>query len=115
MTTLTLEELLESLTTQKDKHDSSWELTLHYSKHANQTLPSDDYSLGHQLLEVEYKDQVIATTNDIFDSWTGRRWINGTEFHGPVYNVGSGSTYTGNRSCKCSTCQTDVLPHFKAN
>ena len=119
MTLINLQDFIDSLNPSdtKDKKPSPWELTLRYSKQIQRALPQDDYSLGTQLLEVEYDEQLVATTQDVFNSWTGRRFINGTEYHGPIYNyhAASGSLYTGSRTCKCSTCQTDTLPHLKAN
>lgn len=114
-----LEDILSSLEDTKDKHDSPWLLTLRHSPHLQQALPSDDYSLGSALYEVQIGSdssaQVVATSKDIFDSWTGRRWLNGTEYHGPIYNFATSSLYTGDRSCKCSTCEAHMPSHRRAN
>ena len=51
-----------------------------------------------------YDRRWVQVPYDVFRSWTGRRLINGVEFHGPVYFKGSRIKYGGQRYCACNVC-----------
>jgi hypothetical protein len=77
-----------------------------------------DDSIGSIVYQVRCEDEWIEATHSIFRSWTGFRRINGEEYHGPVYEVGSRESdepYTGYRACGCSVCQAHVVAKFKKN
>jgi hypothetical protein len=45
---------------------------------------------------------------DLWSSWVDKRWIMGQEWHGSVYEFGSGDLYVGPRICQCAKCQEHV-------
>lgn len=76
--------------------------------------PTDDIS-SEPILEILYGEAWIVTGADIFDSWTGLRRKNGSEFHGSVVPLGTTTIHTGARVCGCSVCQEHVEAKFKKN
>jgi hypothetical protein len=93
--------------------NSIWELTYDYTPTLGTVTPLSDSALSNPLYEVSTTNKFIPTTQDIFSAWTGNRRLNGEIFHGPVYNLGTSTLYTGARTCGCSTCQSTVDPLYK--
>lgn len=80
------------------------------------TIKADDVASRISLLEIEFNGTWIDASPDVFESWTGRRKINGVEHHGKVtYLDRPGEIYKGRRTCACKHCQSDVLPEHKPN
>ena len=77
-------------------------------------VPTDDVA-GEPLMEVQVNAAWVVTDEEIFKSWTGPRRINGDEYHGPVYALGTSTVYTGARVCACSTCQSSVAARDRKN
>lgn len=67
------------------------------------------------VLEVEADGYRLEASLEEWRSYTGRRWLNGEEQHGPVYNLGTDVPYTGKRVCPCRTCEAGTLPHLRSN
>ena len=67
------------------------------------------------LHEVMYGGSWVVTDPDIWRSWTGERMLNGELYHGPVYNLGTESLYTGVRSCGCRVCEQHMESTLKMN
>jgi len=44
---------------------------------------------------------------EIFDRWTGRRYIDGEEYHAPL--MSRGRPYPGKRTCPCAVCRGDQV------
>lgn len=81
----------------------------------NYTDLTDDIDLT-ALYEVKLDNkQLVRTQSDIFSAWTGFRFINGTEYHGPIYNIGTNVYYTGPRYCHCQICQMHTLHIHRKN
>ena len=97
-----------ALHTDHRREPTSWELT---AEALGLTAPTD--TIGSTVYEVGADDAWITTTHDVFAAWTADRRINGSDHHGPIYNIGTTITYTGPRSCPCSTCQATVAPHHR--
>ncbi len=62
----------------------------------------------------------VPVEREVFRSWTGRRFMNGEEHHGPIFSYLASeeipeSLYKGKRECTCSTCLAHVDPRFKPN
>lgn len=57
--------------------------------------------------------RILAVTPMIFNSWTGRRYLDGVEWHKPVLQS-DGTAYTGARACTCARCQEFVSPTITA-
>ena len=53
--------------------------------------------------------RVLAATPGTFAQWTGRRYLDGVEWHGPVLHKDR-RPYTGARVCPCVLCQEFVAP-----
>lgn len=53
--------------------------------------------------------------HDYWQSWTGRRFLNGSEYHGPIVDAEYLTTYRGKRSCQCETCLLTVKPELRRN
>lgn len=79
-----------------------------------ETVPTDDVA-EEPIYEATLKGVRVLVTEPVWRSWTGRRYKNGTEYHGPVYVLGKDVLYTGARLCSCKVCQADVQPRFKSN
>lgn len=77
-------------------------------------VPTDDVA-EEPIYEAKMLDKKVLVPKNIWDSWTGRRYKNGSEYHGPVHILGSGKLYTGSRFCGCVTCQADVAPRHRKN
>ena len=75
------------------------------------TFRGDDTMLKGDLLEISMGGQIIPVDKFLWNSWTGVRYLNGDEYHGPVYMMGTSKLYDGSRICKCMTCQPQ--PHFR--
>lgn len=67
------------------------------------------------ILEVELEGRRVEARAEEWRSYTGRRWKNGEEEHGPVYNLGTDVPYDGRRVCPCRTCEAGVAPHLRSN
>jgi len=67
------------------------------------------------LLTVELLGETVVATEAEWRAWTGRRWRNGVEVHGPIYNLGTDVLFTGRRACGCATCSKTVDPQHKHN
>jgi hypothetical protein len=94
-----------------DSRSSIWELTSDYSRH---NTPTDELS-PTPVLEIEFDSASFVVDAATFSAWTGNRFINGKEHHGPVYNMGTNILYTGPRQCPCSACSSSVSPHLRYN
>ena len=108
-------ELKKLLSNNPKSRDSIWELTYDYTPTLYSSSDPTDSIIPTPLYEVGIKDTFISTTEDIFLSWTGPRLLNGETFHGPIFNLGTTTPYTGPRHCGCSTCESHTLPHNKKN
>lgn len=75
---------------------------------------TDDVASG-PLLELESSGTTLLVEADVWRSWTGRRFMNGEEYHGPVYLLGSDSRWTGHRVCGCPECQVGVEAQYRPN
>jgi len=60
-------------------------------------------------------DYIVRVTESLWSAWTGRRYLNGEEYHGPVYKMGTDSVYFGHRICTCSVCSESVPAQLKPN
>jgi len=89
---------------------SSWELT------SDALFPhhTDDVSSSH-IYEVEFEDSYMDVDESIFTSWTGARRLDGSNYHGPIYNMGTSTLYTGPRACSCSICSATTAPEHRSN
>jgi hypothetical protein len=58
---------------------------------------------------------LMRVTEELWRSWSGRRFKDGEEHHGPVYVMGSNSLYTGSRTCKCNVCALNTISALKPN
>lgn len=76
--------------------------------------PTDDVS-EDPVYEAVLLGKSIFLTEATWRSWTGRRWVNGAEYHGPVFLMGTKTLYTGARACGCKVCQADVAPRHRKN
>ncbi len=72
---------------------------------------------GTTALQIEHTDHPVPASPDVWRAWTGRRYVFGVEYHGPVYPLGKDETvpWTGARVCSCSTCQSHVIPTLRPN
>lgn len=114
-TTALLKDLSLDLALNKPASEtSSWALTLLHSP-VLPPLPPNDYTLGSHVYEIEWNGELVSADKDIFDSWTGRRYLDGNEHHGPVTLHNTSSLYTGKRVCLCTTCQASALPIHRPN
>lgn len=78
--------------------------------------PTDE--MREPVLEVEINSTWREVDHETWRSWTGRRMVNGTEHHGPVFSFMSpdgASPFTGARTCTCPLCQEHVAPQFRPN
>ena len=88
---------------------SAWTSTINY------TILTDDV-ISTALYEIELDDkQLVLIQPEVFSAWTGLRFINGTEYHGPVYNIDTNVQYTGPRHCHCRICQMHTLHIHRKN
>jgi len=78
-------------------------------------IRSTDDVAAEPILEILYGESWIMTTQDIWDSWTGLRRLNGQDHHGSVSYLGSGGTYTGRRTCPCTVCQSHTEAKYRPN
>ena len=92
------------------RRDTVWELTYDAS-----SIDLPDTARSTPIYEVGIDAAYTPTTHDVFSAWTGPRRIDGTDYHGPVYHLGTTSQYTGPRTCSCSTCQATVAPADRLN
>jgi len=94
--------------------NSIWELTWDASPHLSSTTDSpSDTALPSPLYEVGLHGAYAPTSLSVFEAWTGDRRLNGSPHHGPIFNLGTTVSYTGPRSCPCSTCQATVDPQHR--
>jgi hypothetical protein len=92
---------------------------------ANQVNPTEEPILSapvlndvlrHEpLLTVELLGREVPVDPDEWRAWTGRRWSNGVEHHGLVYNLGTDVVYTGRRACGCDRCTAATEPRHRPN
>jgi len=69
------------------------------------TLSGNDTMMKGSFQEILIAGNVLVVDNDLWRSWTGIRFLNGEEYHGPVYVMGTQKLYEGIRTCICKTCQ----------
>jgi len=96
---------------QATTRSSIWELTSDYSP----SRPPTDELAPNPVHEIEFESDSFVVDEATFSAWTGRRFVNGKEHHGPVYNMGTNVLYTGPRQCPCSACSSSVSPHLRYN
>ena len=75
----------------------------------------NDTMMNDSLLEISVSGNILAVKRELWRSWTGRRFINGEEYHGPVFTIDSDSAFSGERTCKCNECSTNVPSHLRSN
>jgi hypothetical protein len=75
----------------------------------------DDTMMNGNLLEISSSGHLISVDKDLWGSWTGRRFVNGEEYHGPIKVMNSDKPFSGSRVCSCPTCQPDMNPELKPN
>lgn len=68
-------------------------------------LNGDDTMMKGSFQEILIAGNVLAVDDALWRSWTGIRFLNGEEHHGPVYVMGTQKLYEGIRTCICKTCQ----------
>jgi hypothetical protein len=76
--------------------------------------PTDDIADG-PILEVQLLDRWFLVDENTWRSWTGRRRVDGEDFHGEIFYLDSDRPYAGTRSCPCTTCQSSVDPRQRKN
>lgn len=94
--------------------NSIWELTWDYSPSLDPD-PTLDSLLPNPLYEVALGNTYTTTSHDVFQAWTGPRRLNGQDYHGPIFNLGTNLPYDGPRHCGCSACETNTHPSAKKN
>lgn len=67
------------------------------------------------LYEISITDVFVTTEFSVFNSFLGRRRINGIDFHGPIYNFNTDAVYNGPRFCSCHVCEAWAQPIYKKN
>lgn len=70
---------------------------------------------GH---EVQLDGEWVPTSQETWRSWLGPRRLWGVEYHGDVYELGTGDgspPWRGARVCPCDTCQRHVAPDNRYN
>ena len=75
----------------------------------------DDTMMKDDLLEIYVTCGLVSVKRELWRSWTGRRFVNGDEHHGPIFVMGSEEKYIGERTCNCSLCQPDMKAELKPN
>ena len=103
-----LQAITDVIYTESNPRDSIWELTSDF------TRPSDDVATD-SLYEIAFDNKLLTASYDMFSSWTGHRFINGHEYHGPIFIVDTTTIYTGYRHCHCHTCQGYCSPAYRQN
>lgn len=95
--------------------NSIWELTWDYLPTLDSTDPQSDAALPTPYYEVGLNETFISTSPDVFDAWTGPRRLNGQDYHGPIFNLGTNTPYDGPRHCGCEACESNTHPTVKKN
>jgi hypothetical protein len=93
--------------------NSIWELTWDYTPTLGTATPLSDSALPSPLYEVGTGGVFVTVSHDVFSAWTGHRRLDGSDHHGPVFNLGTTIQYTGPRTCPCSTCQSSIDPQHR--
>ena len=75
---------------------------------------SDQADSAGSLTIVPLSTQLVVP-KDIWDSWSGLRWVNDKPFHGPVFYDHTDKVYDGPRQCSCQACQSTVHPTCRQN
>lgn len=75
----------------------------------------NDTMMTGDLLEISSSGNIISVDKTLWNAWTGRRYINGDEFHGPVFMIKTETPFTGNRVCICASCQPNIASEFRPN
>jgi hypothetical protein len=71
-------------------------------------LSGKDTMLKGNFYEIQCSNgSIIAVDKSLWNSWTGIRYMNGEEYHGTVFVMGTQKPYGGTRICTCNTCQKD--------
>lgn len=78
------------------------------NKHAVFLEGRDTMMKGGAFYEIEFTGNVVAVDRSLWSSWTGIRYLNGEEYHGDVYVMGTKTPYEGPRLCTCDTCQSST-------
>lgn len=100
-----------SLEAATKSRNSIWELTADYTI----PPPPTDTLIEAPLYEVGLGQTFTPTSADVFDAWTGPRRLNGLDYHGPIFNLGTSIAYDGPRHCGCSTCEATAQPIHRKN
>jgi hypothetical protein len=112
---MNIKDIIDQIKNPIDKQDvprsSIWELTSDYSL----PQPPTDELASTPIHEIEFDSASFVVDEATFSAWTGRRFVNGKEHHGPVYNMGTSILYTGPRQCPCTRCSSSVSPHLRYN
>lgn len=75
----------------------------------------DDTMMNGNLYEISVSGHCVSVDRELWESWTGRRYINGDEYHGPLFMMKSKTPYQGTRVCDCNDCQPNLSPTLKPN
>lgn len=59
-------------------------------------------------LEIELNGKRMEVRESLFRCFSGRRFVQDVEYHGPVYFYQSNQINDGPRECKCDCCQSFV-------
>lgn len=79
------------------------------------TRPTDEIRSG-PVLQIDVKGAWTEVTRDVWNAWTGRRMLDGEEFHGPVFGFGTTQVARDvHRMCACKTCQDSINPVKRYN
>ena len=66
-------------------------------------------------IEIE-RDKFEQSSYDEWRAWTGRRFMNGEEYHGPIFLFKAENLmYKGRRICPCKVCQATIDPAVRVN
>lgn len=81
-------------------------------------VPRGDEALPNFGMEVLIDGDWIPADPVTWRAWTGHRRLWGVEYHGPVTAVDAkpgAPPWTGPRTCRCATCQSQVPPALRGN
>jgi hypothetical protein len=65
--------------------------------------------------EVAFMNQRFVVGKRLWRAWTGKRFLNNKEFHGPLADALTGAIFDGHRPCPCGICQGMVRPQMRLN
>jgi len=75
----------------------------------------DDTMMKEDYREIIIEGRILPVNLELWRAWTGLRFVNGEEHHGPAYLLGSDTPYDGARVCSCDLCLSHAKPQFKSN